>query len=137
MARSWRVFLIAVVALTMMLTVMPTPAAARVFVRGGLGYGWGPGWGYGWGSGWYGPGYWGAGYYPYGPPAGNVKIYNADRADAVFIDGAYAGTVADMKKFSLRPGAHDLALRAPNGQTVYNQRIEVLRGKTTKIHPGA
>jgi hypothetical protein len=127
-----RVSLISMIALAVMLAVTPTPAAARVFIGGGVG--WGPGW---YGPGWYGPG-WGAGYYPgWGPPHGTVKIDTHDKADAVFIDGGYAGTVADMHKFDLRPGAHDLAVRAPNGQELYNQRVEVLRGKTTKIHLGA
>lgn len=41
--------------------------------------------------------------------------------------------VAHMKKFELRPGTHELALRAPNGATIYDQRIEVLCGRTTDI----
>lgn len=140
MRRSIRLSLLAVLALTLMLVVMPSPAAARGFVRGGFygGWGWGPAWGYGWGPGWYGAGYWGPGYY-YLPNAGNVKIVTPkqNKDDAVYIDGGFVGTVAKMHKFALRPGAHDLAVQAPNGQTVYNQRIEVLRGKTTEIHAGA
>jgi hypothetical protein len=121
-----------------MLAVMPTPAsAARIFVRGGywIGpvWGWGPGW---YGPGWYGPGWW-APYYYYGPPAGTVQIVTPDKSATIYVDGAYVGTVAEMHKFSLPPGAHDLALRDPNGQTIYSQRIEVLNGKTTKIHVGA
>ena len=109
------------------LGVFTTPAsAARVFVGG---Y-WGPGWG--WGPSWYGPG-WGPNYY-YGPPAGTVQIISPDKTAAVYVDGGYVGTVAERHKFSLRPGAHDLALKAPGGQTIYSQRIEVLLGKTTKIH---
>ncbi len=137
MPRFLKLSLVAVIALTIMLVVMPTPASARVFVRGGIGWGWGPGWG----AGWYGPGYWGAGWGPYGyyygPPHGTVNINTHDKAAAVFIDGGYAGTVAEIHKFALRPGAHDLALRDPNGTTIYNQRVEVLRNKTTKIHVGA
>jgi hypothetical protein len=118
--------LITVIALTA-LGVLATPAsAARVFVGG---Y-WGPGWG--WGPGWYGPG-WGP-YYYYSPPAGTVQIISPDKSATVYVDGAYVGTVAERHKFSLRPGAHDLALKAPSGQTIYSQRIEVLLGKTTKIH---
>ena len=135
MTRYLRVSLIAVIALAVMLAVTPTPASARVFVRGGW-YGWHGGWGWGWGPGWYGPAWWGPGYY-YGPPAGTVKIDTPDRAAAVYIDGGYAGIVADMHKFSLRPGVHDITVRAPNGQQLFNQRVEVLRGKTTKIHVGA
>lgn len=126
-----------------MLVVMPSPAAARGFVRGGFyghgwyggGWGWGPGWGWGWGPGWYGAGWYGLGYVP---NAGNVKIVTdkQDKNDSVYVDGGFVGTVAKMHKFSLRPGAHDVAVQGPGGQTVYNQRIEVLRGKTTEIHAG-
>jgi hypothetical protein len=138
MPRLLKVSLVAVIALAFLLVVMPTPASARVFVRGGIGWGGGWGWGPGWGMGWYGPGYgyWGPYGYYYGPPHGTVNITTHDKAAAVFIDGGYAGTVAEIHKFALRPGAHDLALRDPNGTTIYNQRVEVLRNKTTKIHVG-
>jgi hypothetical protein len=133
MARPIRVFLIAALALVMMLALTPVPAAARVFVGGG---GWiGPGWGWGWGPGWYG---WGpAPAYYWGPPAGKVKIDTHDRDASVYVDGGYAGPVAHMKKFSLRPGAHDLEVLAPNGQPLFNQRIEVIQGRTTEIHVGS
>jgi len=45
--------------------------------------------------------------------------------------------VKDIHKFSLRPGQHDVTVRDPNGRTMFNQRIEILNGRTTKIHPGA
>jgi len=128
--------LIATIALVAVLALVPAPAAAagRVIVRGGYYGGWyGPGWGWGWGPGWYGPGWWGAGYYP---NIGSVKIYTPNKADGVFVDGGYAGTVGQLKKFDLRPGAHDVSVRDPEGATLYSQRIEVLRGKTTKIHVG-
>ena len=137
MARILRVSLVTTIALAVMLALAPAPAAARGFgFRGGVvvggGWGWGPGWGYGW----YGPGWWGPYGYYYGPPAGNVQIITPDKAASVYVDGGYVGTVADMHKFPLRPGAHDVAVQAPNGQTLYNQRVEILNGKTTKIHAG-
>ena len=122
------------------LFVSAPPASAGVVVRGGFygrgfygrgwygGWGWGPAW---YGSGWYGP-YWG-GYY-YGPTDGKVKIVTADKDASVYVDGGYAGTAAKMKKFSLRPGAHDLELRDPSGHEFYKQRVEVIRGRTTEIH---
>jgi hypothetical protein len=137
MKRYWKVSLISMIVLAVMLVVTPTPAAARVFVGVGGGWGWGPGWGYGWGPGWYGAGwygpYWG---YPgyWGPPHGTVEFKTHDKAATVYIDGGYAGSLADMHKFQLRPGAHDVAVRAPNGQQLFNQRVDVMRGHTTKIH---
>ena len=134
MTRILRVSLVTTIALVSMLALTPTPAAARGFgIRGG--YFVGGGWG--WGPGWYGPGWWGPYGYYYGPTAGHVKISTADKSASVYVDGGYVGTVADMHNFALRPGAHDLAVQAPNGQTLYNQRIEILNGKTTKIHLGS
>jgi hypothetical protein len=63
-----------------------------------------------------------------------VKIATHDKDASVYVDGGYAGTVANAKKLSLPPGGHELALRAPNGQTLYDQRVEVIRGRTTQVH---
>ena len=136
MPRYLRVSLVALVAVTLMLAVMPAPASARIIVRGGWGPGWyAPGWGYGWGPGWYGARWAGAPYYY--APHGDVKIVTPDKQASVFVDGGYAGTVKEMHKFRLRPGTHDLAVKSPSGQTLYNQRIEVIRGKTTEIRTGS
>lgn len=81
------------------------------------------------GYGWYGPG-------PYGGPiTGSVKIETKAKDAAVFIDGGYAGTVGQLKTFKLRPGTHNLELRGPDGHAFYQERIEVVAGKTLKITP--
>ena len=133
-----KVPLIAILALAGFLTIAPVTASAapggRVVVVGGgfYGRGWyGPGWGW-YGPGWYyGPG-WGPAYYI--PNAGKVKIVTPDKNASVYVDGGYAGTVAKLKKFSLRPGNHDIALRDPDGRTFYQERVQVIPGKTTEIH---
>lgn len=80
--------------------------------------------------------------YPPYPPAyyaqnvGYVKL-ETDRKDAqVFVDGGYAGTAHQLKKFALRPGDHQIALRDRDGRTFYQERVAVLLGKTTKIKVG-
>ena len=132
MPRLLKVSLIAVIALTVMLAVVPVPASAGVVV--GRSYWVGPGWGWGWGPGWYARP-WGPAYYPYyyRPYGGTVKIITPEKHASVYVDGGYAGTVKHMHKFSLRPGPHDISLRAENGETIFNQRVEVLRGRTTEI----
>jgi hypothetical protein len=81
------------------------------------------------GYGWYGPG-------PYGGPVtGSVKIETKAKDAAVFVDGGYAGTVGQLKTFKLRPGTHNLELRGPDGHSFYQERIEVVAGKTLKIAP--
>jgi hypothetical protein len=44
------------------------------------------------------------------------------------------GPVAKAKKFQLQPGAHDLELRDPNGRTLFDERVQVIRGRTTEVH---
>jgi hypothetical protein len=131
--------LIAILALAGFLTVAPVTASAapagRVVVVGGgfYGRGWyGPGWGW-YGPGWYGGPYgWAPGYYI--PNAGKIKIVTPDKNAAVYVDGGYAGPVAKLKKFSLRPGNHDIALRDSDGRTFYQERVQIIPGKTTEIH---
>ena len=141
MRKFLKVPLIALLALAGFLTVAPVTASAapggRVVVVGGgfYGRGWyGPGPGWGWyGPGWYGGPYgWAPGYYM--PNAGKVKIVTPDKNASVYVDGGYAGPVAKLKKFSLRPGNHDIALRDSDGRTFYQERVQVIPGKTTEIH---
>ena len=109
-------------------------AAARppvVIVRGAIGPRF-----YGPAYGWYGPAWVGPYDYAPVPRMGSVKIDTKMKDAAVFIDGGFSGTVRQLKTFSLRPGSHDLELRAPDGRTFYQERIEVIPGKTLKIRPG-
>jgi hypothetical protein len=119
-------------------------ASARppgVVFRGGFGGGfYGPGY-YGPGFGWYGP-YWG-GPYVYGgygyrtaPNTGSVKIETKAKSASVYVDGAFAGTVGDLKTFHLKTGEHDIELRAPDGHSYYQERVNVLPGRTLKLTPG-
>jgi len=65
-----------------------------------------------------------------------VKIVTPDKNASVYVDGGYVGPVAKAKKFSLRPGNHDLELRDTDGRTLYHERVQVIRGRTTEIHGG-
>jgi hypothetical protein len=92
------------------------------------------GWGWGWGFGpWYGPYAWGPGYYRY-PKTGEVKIETKQKGDSIYVDGGYAGVTGKLKKFRLKPGNHTIELRSPSGQTIYQERVYVIPGKTLKIH---
>jgi hypothetical protein len=87
--------------------------------------------------------YYGYGYgYPngYGPQYaperyGYVKIdtHHQDKDAAVYVDGGYAAPVEKAKKFALRPGTHDIELRSSDNRTIFQERIAVLIGKTTKV----
>jgi len=78
--------------------------------------------------------------YPYPYPGyyrpsnyGEVKIDTHRKDLAVYIDGGFAADVKHDKKFALRPGNHDVELRNSDGQTVYQQNVAVIVGKTTKL----
>jgi hypothetical protein len=140
MSRFLKVFAIAALALFI---IVPVASAQRGFggrggfYRGGF-YGGGWGWyGPGWGWGWYGPYGWGWGYpYGYSPygDEGKVKIVNVPKDSIVYVDGGYAGTAGELKKFSLRPGEHNIELRDPSGHAFHKERIQVIAGKTLEIH---
>jgi hypothetical protein len=76
--------------------------------------------------------------YPYAPYSmaanyGEVKIDPQHRFAEVYIDGGYAATITKSKKFALRPGTHEIALRNSDGETFYHKRVAVLVGQTTKL----
>lgn len=129
-----RILMASAVALLAVLSFAPVASArVRVFVGGGYGY-YGPRY-----YGWYGPGWYGA-YGPYyGPYAyrntGGVKIETHVKGDSIFVDGGYAGVTGKLKKFPLRPGTHNIELRDRDGRTYYQERVEVIRGRTTEIRP--
>jgi hypothetical protein len=64
---------------------------------------------------------------------GYVKL-DTDRKDAsVYIDGGYADKIKENKRFALRPGNHDVELRDTDGRTIFQQKVAVIVGKTTKL----
>lgn len=80
--------------------------------------------------------------YPPYPPSyyaqnvGYVKIDTHRKDVQVFVDGGFAGTTGELKKFALRPGSHNIDLRDPDGRSFYQERIAVILGKTTKVRAG-
>ena len=104
-------------------------ARPRVFIGGYFGPGfYGPAY-----YGWYGPTY----VAPYAvepaPYEGKVKFETKMKDAGVYVDEGYAGTVAQLKTFPLRPGTHNIELRDPSGQTIFQEKVDVLSGKTTKL----
>lgn len=105
---------------------------------------WGRPWGWGgWGPAWsfYDPFWWG----PRGVPAfwttplagrnlGEVRLETQVKTASVFLDGAYAGTVKDLKSMWLEPGVYQLALRDSGGRG-FEKKIYVITGKTLRMRP--
>src|SRR5262249_41233491 len=80
-------------------------------------------------------------YYPPYPSyvAGNygevkIEAHHRDKDSKVYIDGGFASNLRDHHKFALRAGTHDIELRDSDGQTIYEERVAVTIGKTTKLH---
>jgi hypothetical protein len=134
------------IALLVLFFLVPGASAQRVgvfvghggYYGGGWGW-WGPGWAWGWGG--YYPYYWGGyPYYGYGygygynvPRYGDVKITGAGKDAMVYVDGGYAGRVAQLKKFHLATGSHDIELRDPSGHVFHQEKVHILPGKTLEI----
>lgn len=126
MSRYLKLSLIALLAL---FSIVPIASAHTRVIVGGY---FGPAW---YGPAWYGPG-WGYGYgYARGPVTGGVKFDTKMKDASVYVDDGYAGTVGQLKTFRLRPGSHDVELRDHEGHSFYQERIEVVAGKTLKLVP--
>jgi hypothetical protein len=132
MSRIWKASAIALFGLMTLAPVAQAapPARGVVVVRGGF---YGPGWGWGY-PGWYGYYGWGPGYGPYAF-AGTVKIQTKVKGNQVFVDGGFAGLTGKLKKFALRPGNHTIEVRDSDGRTIYQERVQVIAGRTVEIHP--
>ena len=76
--------------------------------------------------------------YPY-PPGyvarnyGYVKLKTHGRDATVYVDGGFAVRTRKNKEFALRPGNHDIELRDDDGRTLFNERVAVMVGQTTKV----
>lgn len=130
MTRYWK--FLAVGLLSLAIFVPAASAHPRVFIGGYFGPGFfGPGY-----FGWYGPAYYGW-YGPYvvapAPYVGKVKIDTKMKDALVYVDGGYAGTVGELKTFPLHAGTHDIELRDPSGQSIFQEKVDVLAGKTIKL----
>jgi hypothetical protein len=118
--------------LTIALAAMMMPMAASAAVRGFIGFGpvyrpyWGP-------YGYWGP-YWGPAYVTAYPVTGAVKVDTKMKDAQVFINGALAGTVGEVKTMHLRPGTYNISVKAPNVPE-YNQKVYVAADKTVHLHP--
>jgi hypothetical protein len=127
MTRYWKYSAMVLLALAIFVPV--ASARPRIFIGGYYG---GPFYGPAY-YGWYGPGY----YAPYAvepaPYAGKVKFETKLKDASVYVDGGYAGTIRQLGTFPLRPGTHNLELRDPSGQTIFQERVDVLAGKTIKL----
>jgi hypothetical protein len=125
MTRYWKYSAIAILALAIFVPV--ASAQPRIFIGGGF-YGpafYGPGY-----YGWYGPGYAVEG----SPYLGKVKFDTKMKDATVYVDNAYAGTVRQLGTFPLRPGAHNIELRDPSGQVIFQDKVDILAGKTLKLN---
>jgi len=79
-------------------------------------------------------------YYPYPPRyAGNygevkIEAHHEQKHADVYIDGGFAANLKDHNKFALKAGNHDIELRDTGGEVIYQERVAVTVGQTTKLH---
>ena len=74
------------------------------------------------------------GFYSYAvhPGMGQVKLQTPYKTAEVYLNGAYAGTVKELKTIWLDPGVYELEIR-PAKVEPFQKRIYVLSGKTIKL----
>ena len=65
-----------------------------------------------------------------------MKIDTKLKDGSVYIDGGFAGTTKKLKKFSLRAGNHDIELRDSRGETILQERVQVIPHRTIELKPG-
>jgi hypothetical protein len=136
----FRRLLIASCAIAALLAIVQPASAQRFIYRRPVivtpynGYWYGPGWGYG--PGWYYP-YGRAYVFPPRPATGEVKIVTKVKGDSIYVDGGFAGVTGKLKHFDLNPGAHDIEIRTSSGRSIFQQRIQVIMGRTIEVRPPA
>lgn len=72
--------------------------------------------------------------YSQGPGMGEVKLLFVQKEAEVYLNGAYAGIVQDLKSIWLEPGAYDLEVKGSDNLT-FKKRIYVLSGKAVRVNP--
>ena len=130
MTRFWKFS--AMILLALAIFVPAASARPGFFIGIGPGF-YGPAYYGGYGPGWYGPAYYGGPYGVIPPNAGKVKFETKMKDAGVYVDGGYAGTVRQLGTFVLRTGNHNIELRNPGGQTIFQEQVDVLAGKTIKL----
>ena len=98
--------------------------APMIVVHPGFAWGWGP--------------YWGPypyyGYYGNAPETGALKFDTKDKSAEVYVNGAYAGTIGELKTMHLKPGSYDIEVRE-QGRTQLDQNVYIAAGKTLRLNP--
>jgi hypothetical protein len=74
------------------------------------------------------------GYYDNWPNAGALKFNTKDKSAEVYVNGAYAGTIGELKTMHLRPGSYDIEVRE-QGRTQLDQKVYIAAGKTLHLNP--
>ena len=126
MKSLWKVSAIALFGL---LTLAPVASARppRIIIRGGFGY-----------PVWVGP-YWGPSYiYTYPVPVaytGELKIKAPTPGTSIYVDGAFVGLTDKVKNIPLPAGTHEVQLRDPDGDILYQESVAIIGGRTTQIQP--
>lgn len=65
-------------------------------------------------------------------PMGHVQLSGADKLAQIYVDGAYAGVVKDLKNLELDPGAYTIEVHA-QGKPVQQRRVYVISNKNVKV----
>jgi hypothetical protein len=128
--RFKKIVLAGAAALALMVTLLPVSqveAAGRFGGRAFVGFYGGPAF-YPYYYSYYPQAYYGA-----APRVGDVKINTHLKDGSIYVDGGFAGITGKLKEFPLQPGNHDIQVRDSAGNTLFQNKVQVLVGKTLEI----
>ena len=63
-----------------------------------------------------------------------MKIDSHLKGASIYVDGGFAGITGKLKEFSLQPGIHDIQVRDSAGNSLFQNKVQVLVGKTLEIN---
>ena len=62
-----------------------------------------------------------------------MKIESHVKGASIYVDGGFAGVTEKSNKFPLQPGIHDIQVKDPAGNMLFQNKVQVLVGKTVEI----
>jgi len=141
MTRLWKASAVAILGVAMLAPVMPVNAApahrrGHIVVRGGFGSPFFPGFYFRSYDPFWDP-YWNSRvvYSAPRPATGELKIKDPMKNASLYIDGGFVGQASKFKNVQLSPGIHRIELRSPSGMTIFQERVNIVLGKTIEIRP--
>ena len=64
---------------------------------------------------------------------GRIEIKTEHLGNRIYLDGGLVGRTGGLKKFWVRTGNHSIVIKDSLGKVLYQEQVQVLRGKKLKL----